>query len=50
VPALAIVPILDFPTDLILGVAVTLLEFSFELVLASGDDVEVIVRELTPLF
>src|SRR5688572_25117490 len=49
IPALAVVPFVDVVTDLVLGVAVALLDLAFELVAAAFDHVEVVVSELSPL-
>src|SRR5579885_168041 len=48
-PLLAIVPIVDFLPRLVLCIAVTLLQASFELILISGDHVEIVVCQLAPL-
>ncbi len=49
-PLLGGVPGVDILADLILSDAVTLLDFPFELVAAAGDDIEIVVSELSPLF
>jgi hypothetical protein len=49
-PALATVPVVDVFLGLILCVAVTLLDLTFELVALAVDDVKIVVRELAPLF
>src|SRR5689334_3935567 len=48
-PFLAVVPVIHFLLRLVLRVAVALLQAAFELVLVAGDDVEIVVRQLTPL-
>jgi len=48
-PGLAAIPIIYVLADLILGIAVTLLNLAFELVSATADDVEIVVREFAPL-
>jgi len=48
-PALCIVPIIDFPARLIFGVAISLLDFAFELILLAIDYVEIIISEFAPL-
>ena len=47
-PALCIVPIIDFPARLIFGVAISLLDFAFELILLAIDYVEIIISEFAP--
>src|SRR5262245_34867680 len=48
-PALRRVPVVDVLADLILGQTIALLNLAFELIPAAGDDVELVVGELTPL-
>jgi hypothetical protein len=48
-PALASVPVVHLLLRPILGVAISLLKLSFELVLLAGDDVEIIIGQLSPL-
>ena len=48
-PRLLAVPVVNVLLDLILGEAVTLLNFSFELIAATVDGSEVIVGEFAPL-
>jgi hypothetical protein len=48
-PRLAITSVVNFLFRLVLGVAVALLQTSFELVLLARDDIEIVVSELAPL-
>jgi hypothetical protein len=41
-------PVVDILVDLVLGIAVALLELAFELFAAALDDVEIVVGELAP--
>jgi hypothetical protein len=43
-PTLTVVPGIDFLSGLILGVAVTFLEFAFELILLTVDYIEIVIR------
>jgi len=43
------IPVVDFLLGLILVIAVALLQASLELVLLAGDNIKVIVGQLTPL-
>jgi hypothetical protein len=47
-PALCIVPIIDFPARLIFGVAMSFLDFALELILLAFDYVEIIISEFAP--
>jgi hypothetical protein len=47
-PALCVVPIIDFPARLIPSVAISLLDFALELILLAIDYVEIIIREFAP--
>jgi hypothetical protein len=47
-PALCIVPIIDFPARLIFGVAMSFLDFALELILLAIDYVEIIISEFAP--
>ena len=48
-PVLQVIPIVDFPARLVFGVAVSFLNFAFQLVLFSVDHIKIIVRKLAPL-
>ena len=48
-PRLAIIAVANFPLLLVCGVPIALLQTYFELVLLSGDDVEIVVSKLAPL-
>jgi hypothetical protein len=48
-PTLVVVPVVDFPICLIFRVPVPFLNFAFELVTLSGDDIQVVVGQLAPL-
>jgi hypothetical protein len=48
-PALCVVPIIDFQARLIFGVAISFLDFALELVLLSIDYVKIIISEFAPL-
>ena len=44
-PGLASIPVIHFLLGTVLGVAVALLKFSFELVLLASDDIKIIVGQ-----
>ena len=48
-PGLASIPVIHFLLGTVLGVAVALLKFSFELVLLASDDIKIIVGQFSPL-
>jgi hypothetical protein len=48
-PPLSIVPVVDLPADLILLVAVPLLDLAFELIAATVDHIEIVVGKLAPI-
>src|SRR5262245_13043775 len=48
-PALRTVPVVNVLAHLVLGEAVALLDFAFQLLAPAGDDVEIVVGELAPL-
>ena len=49
-PQVSILELLDFALDLLDGLPVTLLDPANELVTLPGNDVDIIVRQLPPLF
>ena len=48
-PALIVVPVVNLFRGLILSVAITLLNFAFELIALASNNIKIVVSELTPL-